>query len=64
LTNLRLDPDLAAVHFNDAFRYGESQARAALLARDGIVRLLELLEQLGLIGSGYPGSGVTDRYME
>jgi len=36
-------------------------AGAALLARDGIVGLLKLLKQLGLIGSGDAGSGVTHR---
>jgi hypothetical protein len=58
---LRLDPDLAAMHLDDALRYGEPQAGAALLTGDGIVGLLELLKQLGLIGSGYAGAGVTDR---
>jgi hypothetical protein len=64
LAGLRLNPDLAAVHLNDALRYGESQAGAALLAGDGVIGLLKLLKQLGLIGSGDTGSGVTDRYME
>jgi 2-iminobutanoate/2-iminopropanoate deaminase len=36
------------VHRDDAFRYGEPQAGATLLARDGIVSLLEFLKQLGL----------------
>ena len=31
---------------------------------DGIVGLLKLLEQLGLIGCGDAGSSVADRYME
>jgi hypothetical protein len=44
--------------------YGQSQAGAALLARDRIVGLLELLTQLGLIDSGDAGSRVTHRYME
>jgi hypothetical protein len=52
------------VHLNDALRYGEPQAGAALLAGDRVVRLLELLKQLGLIGSGDTGSGVADRDME
>src|SRR6516165_4761650 len=64
LAGLRLDPDLAAVHLNDALRYGEPKTGAALLACDGIVGLLELLKQLGLIGSGYARSGVTHRHME
>jgi hypothetical protein len=55
LADLRLDPDSAAVHLNDALRYGQPQAGAALLARDGVVGLLKLLKQLGLIGSGDAG---------
>ena len=51
------------MHLNDALRYGK-QAGAALLASDGIVGLLKLLEQLGLIGCGDAGSSVADRYME
>src|SRR5215469_10404741 len=64
LTDLRLHPDLAAVHLNDALRYGEPQAGAALLACDRIVGLLELLKQLGLVNSGDARAGVTDRDME
>src|SRR5215831_2799180 len=44
LARLRLDPDLAAVHLDDALRYGEAQAGAALLARNCIIGLLKLLE--------------------
>jgi len=51
LTRLRLDPNLAAVHLNDALRYGEPQAGAALLAGDRVVGLLELLKQPGLLRS-------------
>jgi hypothetical protein len=64
LPGLRLDPDFAAVHLNDALRYGEAQAGAALLARDRIVGLLEFLKQFGLIGGGNTGAGVPDRYLE
>src|SRR5262249_2224758 len=64
LARLRLDPDLAAVHLNDAFRYSEAQASAAFLAGDGIVGLLKLLKQVGLIGSRDAGAGVADRYKE
>jgi len=64
LAGLRLDPNPSAVHLNDALRYGEAQAGAALLASDGIVGLLKLLKQLGLIGSGDAGAGVSNRYME
>ena len=61
---LRLDPDSAAVHLNDPLGDGESQTGAALLAGDGIVGLLKFLEQVGLIGSGDAGAGVTHRHME
>src|SRR5262249_19335306 len=64
LTDLRLDPNPAAVHLDDALGYGETQAGAAFLAGDSIVGLLELLKQFGLIGSGDTGTGVTHRYME
>ena len=64
LARLRLNPNPSAVHLNDALRYSESQAGAALLAGNRIVGLLKLLKQLGLIGGGNAGSGVTDRYME
>jgi hypothetical protein len=42
LPRLRLDPNPAAVHLNDALRYGKSQSSAALLAGDGIIGLLKL----------------------
>jgi hypothetical protein len=42
LTNLRLDPDFAAVHLDDALGYGESRAGAALLACNRIVGLLNV----------------------
>ena len=61
---MRLDPDLAPVHLDDAFRYGEPQAGAALLASDGVVGLLKLLKQVGLIGRGNAGPGVANRHME
>src|SRR6516164_7086475 len=64
LARLRLDPNPSAVHFDDPLRYCESQAGAALLAGDGIVGLLELLKQLGLIGGRDARAGVTHRYME
>jgi hypothetical protein len=38
------------VHLDDALGYSEPQAGSALLLGDGIVRLLELLKQFGLIG--------------
>src|SRR6516164_2736027 len=64
LAGLRLDPDSAPVHLNDALRYGKSQAGAALLAGYRVVGLLKLLKQLGLIGSRDARAGVTHRYME
>src|SRR5262249_32969312 len=60
LARLRLDPDLAPVHLDDAFRYGKPQAGAALLASDGIVALLKLPKQVGLIGSGDAGACVSN----
>src|SRR5215469_16753623 len=60
LARLRLDPDLAPVHLNDAFRYGKPQAGAALLASDGVVGLLKLLKQVGLIGGGDAGACVSN----
>jgi len=39
---LGLDPNPASVHLNDALRYGETQAGAALFSGDGIVGLLKL----------------------
>src|SRR5580700_2122503 len=64
LAELRLDPDFAAVHLDDALRYGEPQAGAALLAGDRIVGLLELLKQFCLVGCGDARPGITDREME
>jgi hypothetical protein len=64
LTHLRVDPDFAAVHFDDALRYGQSQTGAALLAGDGVVGLLELLEKLGLIGGRNARFSVTDGQVE
>ena len=64
MAGLRLDPDSAPVHLNDALRYSQPQAGAALLLGDRIVRLLELLKQLDLIGSGDAGASVPDRYIE
>ena len=64
LADLQLNPDFAPMHLNDALRYGKAQAGTAFLLGDGIVGLLKLLKQLGLIGSGDAGTGVTDRHME
>src|SRR5262249_58288133 len=60
VAGLRLDANPSAVYLDDPLGYGKAQAGAALLAGDRTVGLLELLKQLGLIGSGNAGSGVTD----
>ena len=52
LARLRLDPNPSAVHLDDALGDGQSQAGAALLAGNGIVGLLKLLKQPGLVGRG------------
>jgi hypothetical protein len=52
------------VHLDDALRDCEPQTGAALLAGDGIVGLLKLLKQLGLIGGGDARAGVPNRYIE
>ena len=49
------------MHLDDAFGYGEPQAGATLLAGDGIIGLLKFLKELGLIGSGDAGTGITNR---
>src|SRR5215831_15329590 len=61
---LRLDPNAPAVHLDDALGDRQAETGAALLARDRAVGLLELLEDLGLIGSGDAGAGVADRNRE
>src|SRR5215470_5009362 len=48
----------------ESLRYGESQAGAALLAGDGVVGLLKLLKQLGLVGCGDARASIADRHME
>ena len=52
------------MHLNDPLRDGQSQAGTALLAGDGIIGLLELLKQLGLIGSGDARASIANRYIE
>src|SRR6516225_7883881 len=64
LARFRLDPNPSAVHLDDALGYREPQAGAALLARDGVVGLLKLLKQLGLIGCGNARAGIADLYIE
>ena len=48
-TQFGLDPNTSAVHLDDTLGDGESEAGAALFARDRIVGLLKLLEYLGLV---------------
>jgi hypothetical protein len=52
------------MHLNDPLGDGQSQAGATLLLGDGIVGLLEFLKQLGLVGGGDAGAGVTNRYVK
>jgi hypothetical protein len=40
---------MSSVHLNDTLGYSESQPSAALLLGDGIVGLLKLLKQPGLV---------------
>src|SRR5262249_2993544 len=56
LPRLRLDPDLAAVHLNDAFRYGKPQAGGFTVcavrhqfrvAQDGVERRAQLMAHIG-----------------
>src|SRR5262249_20314001 len=61
---LRLNPDSTAVHLDDPLGDGQPQAGAALFAGNGIVGLLKLLKQLGLVGSGNARASVADKYME
>ena len=52
------------MQLDDLARDRESETRPPLLARAGVVDLLEFLENLGLIGRRDPGSGVDDRDLE
>src|SRR5262249_7376654 len=61
LARLGLYPDSPTVHLDNALSDRQAEPGAALLAGDRAVRLLELLEDLGLIARGYTGSGVADR---
>src|SRR6266536_5477351 len=64
LACLGFDPNAPAVHLDDALGDRQAEASAALLARDRAVGLLELLEDLDLIGRGYTGSSVAHRDRE
>jgi hypothetical protein len=61
---LGFDPDPPAVHFNNALSDRQAKTSSSLLAGDRAIGLLELLENLGLIGWGYTGSGVAHRNRE
>jgi hypothetical protein len=55
LARLGFHPDPTAVHLDDALGDRQPQTCPAFLAGDGAIRLLELLEDLGLIGEGNAG---------
>src|SRR5262249_12256162 len=61
---LGFHPNSAAVHLDDSLGDRKAQTGATLLACDRAVRLLKLLENLGLICWGYTGSRVADRNHE
>ena len=56
----RLDPDFPRVHFDDPLGDRQSEPGPALLFRGRAVRLLELGEDLGLVGLADAGSGVAN----
>jgi hypothetical protein len=60
LADGRIDPNVSAMHLDDALGDRQPQTRSALFAGDRIVGLLELLKQFGLIGSGNARAGVAD----
>src|SRR5207247_110947 len=64
LARLGFDPDAPTVHLDDALGDRQAETGSALLARDRAVGLLELLENLGLIGRGNTGSRVAYRNRE
>src|SRR6266498_3106082 len=55
LAGLGFHPDPPAVHLDDALGDRQAEAGSALLSRNRAVGLLELLEDLGLIGHGNAG---------
>src|SRR6478736_6278263 len=62
--DLGLDPELAAVHLDDAAGNGKSEAGATLLFCGGVVGLLEFLENLALVGLGDARASVLHRDRE
>ena len=61
---LGFDPDPAAMHLDDALGDRQPEPGAALLLRGRAVGLLELLEDLALIGGGDARPGVAHRRPE
>src|SRR5215475_11234350 len=57
-TRRRHHPDPAAVHLDDLFGDGETEARAALGLGKGTVDLMELIENPILLVKRYAGPGV------
>src|SRR5689334_15849645 len=62
--DLGLDPEAAAVHFDDALGDGEAEPGAALLLGGRGIGLLKLLEDLGLVLLGDARSGIAHRDRE
>src|SRR6266542_4092188 len=61
LAGLGFHPDPPAVHLDDALGDRQAEAGSALLSRDRAVGLLELLEDLRLIGGGDTWPSVAHR---
>src|SRR6266568_8262999 len=64
LARLRFHPEPPAMHLDDALGDRQAETGSALLAGDRAVGLLELLEDLGLIGCGNTGTRVAHRNRE
>src|SRR5262249_10293392 len=64
LTELRLDPDAAAVHLHDLLGDGKSQTGAALGLSKGAIDLMELFEDTRLLGGRNAGTSVRDADVE
>src|SRR5260370_28865850 len=60
LAHFALDPDAAAMNFDEMFGDGEAQAGAADFAGTGNINSVETLENAGLIGPGNAYAGVGD----
>jgi len=64
LARLGFHPDPPAVHLDDALGDRQAETGAAFRARDRAVGLLELLEDLGLIGERNAGPRIAYRDRE